>query len=588
MHRTRFSSAFFLLMGSPLILLAQQPEKKGSISGVILHSQTKEPLRNAEVTLMATGGMTSVSGSGTAAQPRSTTSSQATNTSSSGSSIGSSSGAAPKAGTAFPQQTSVVSDEEGKYYFSDVEAGSYIVMSTRKGFLPTRYGARHPYSPGHTRIAVSEGQDVTNIRIEMMPQSVLSGKVLDEEGEPFQGVMVQVVDMRMTGPSRPGMTFRRGGMGRADDRGEFRISDLPPGNYHLHVSPAPTAASLQVAGSADRKAYIPLFYPGTPDRAQAQEIQIAPGADVSGFQIRMQRSEVAMISGKVLGVDGQPATTPFMVNLMPKAALLTPFPAAGYRQLENGGFQLANVPPGSYSLNVQMQSPNGVRAMHQQDLDVGKDDIQDLHIQVKEPFSVSGQILLGKDAEQINPSTIQIRAWPTSGIFSGLPTARIEADGTFTLSNVYAGKHEIQVYFSPTAGYLESIRHGDQDITGQDVDITNEGTLRIRLDGNGGTVTGSVTSEGKPASGGIILVVPVKKELRNFLLMKMGNTDQDATFSVSQIAPGDYLVMALDSFDSALLQDEARMQELERKAKKISVKKGTAESVNLEMSETGI
>src|SRR5690606_21524044 len=55
-----FRIIFFLplaamLYGQPFPTGAQQTEKKGSISGVILNAVTKEPVRKAEVTLLQRG-----------------------------------------------------------------------------------------------------------------------------------------------------------------------------------------------------------------------------------------------------------------------------------------------------------------------------------------------------------------------------------------------------------------------------------------------------------------------------------------------------------------------------------------------------
>lgn len=584
---------FFLVLGSVLngqpAQAIQQTEKKGSISGVVLNSQTKGPIQKAEVTLFPVSTSRNAAPlrtSGTTGQPpqNSAAPSQVKPNSSSGPQPTS----GPPAGMNMPQGKNAMTDETGKFIFEDVDAGTYTLLSRRNGFLMARYGASHSGSPSATQIVVSEEQNVTNIRVEMMPQSVLSGKVLNEDGEPFQNVMVQVIDARMTRPRRQGSTYRSGGVGRTDDRGEFRVTDLSPGSYYLYVSPPMMGGMMQSAASKDHKGFVSFYYPGTPDRTQAEKIQVTPGADLSGFQIQMQRSDVTTISGKVRGINGE-AVTGYFVNLMPTKPIVAMMPMAGFQPLENGGFRLHNVSPGSYNLMVQMQTGQGIRSVYQQNLEVGKDNIEDLVLQMVEPFSISGQVLLGENAAELSPSTVRVSLLPESGISFGGNSTQVEADGTFTLPNVSAGKYRIHATYPPASGYLQSIHVGEQDVTGQYIELTNGGNVKVQLDGNGGTITGTVHSEGKPVFSSVtILIVPAKKELREFPMMKLTAPDQNASFTVEQLAPGDYLVLAVDGYDSALLEDEAQFRDLERKAKKVTLKKGSSESVSLELIQTGI
>src|ERR1051326_3432749 len=88
-----------------------------------------------------------------------------------------------------PNAKVMETDEQGRFTFTGLESGKYRLAADRQGFLRTSFGERK-YSGGGTSIVVGDGQNLKDIQIRMNPQGVITGKVLDEDGEPLANVQV--------------------------------------------------------------------------------------------------------------------------------------------------------------------------------------------------------------------------------------------------------------------------------------------------------------------------------------------------------------------------------------------------------------
>src|SRR5712692_10331696 len=80
-----------------------------------------------------------------------------------------------------------ISDREGRFSIATIRPGTYIVFPERSGYLyaVSRADAAIP------NIMVHPGEHLTGVRIEMAPRAMVSGRVVDEFGDPVQGVNVQ-------------------------------------------------------------------------------------------------------------------------------------------------------------------------------------------------------------------------------------------------------------------------------------------------------------------------------------------------------------------------------------------------------------
>lgn len=116
-----------------------------------------------------------------------------------------------------------ISDRDGHFSIATIRPGTYIVLPERTGFLYTSKATMIPVQS----VTVRAGQQLTDLKLAMTPRAILSGRVVDDHGDPVQDVSVSTVPVDEKDQPRllmgPNTT-------PTDDRGEFRIVTIP-GRY---------------------------------------------------------------------------------------------------------------------------------------------------------------------------------------------------------------------------------------------------------------------------------------------------------------------------------------------------------------------
>jgi hypothetical protein len=129
------------------------------------------------------------------------------------------------------QQTtySATSDTGGKFAMTDIEPGKYRLTASGNGFVRATYGARGPNRPG-TTLSLDAGQRLKDLNFKLTPHGVVTGRIVDEDGDPVARVSVQTQNYRRV-EGRKQLT--PSGSASTNDLGEYRIFGLGPGRYYL-------------------------------------------------------------------------------------------------------------------------------------------------------------------------------------------------------------------------------------------------------------------------------------------------------------------------------------------------------------------
>lgn len=550
------------------VALAQQPapsaqaegteRKAATVSGVVVNQQSGEPLRRADVTLMP------VVGGRTAAGPM-------------------------RMGPEGPSGTKrAATDQTGKFTITGVEPGRYQLSAQRQGYLQGRYGARKPRQMG-TQIEIVAGQELKDLKIELTPQAVITGRVLDEEGEPLQNIQVQVMSqgygaaMGMgRGAGRGARRFMPQGGAATNDKGEFRITNVAPGEVILEVRPMrfnPMQAAIP--GETGEMGYVATYYPGVTESSRAQKIPVAAGAELSGFDIRLQKTRVYRIKGQVIdGVTGAPLKN-FMVMTVPRDSPMFFGPMGGFQRQPDGSFELRNITPGSYTLTVRGEGRNGIN--HRERIDVS-DNVEGLVIRVMPGFELTGQVI-AKDPSKLTVSSVRVQVTDADtgmGFFGGGST---KDDGTFTVESVGSGRYRVNVFLQD--GFVESIKVGDQEVLGKDFEISG-GTappVKVYVSHESGTATVSAMKDDQPATSGSVIVLPRDKDLRVQPFVKVGPLDQTGSVTIRGLAPGEYVAFAMEDLEYGFWDDDEVMKKIESKGAKVSVEKNGTHALQLKLTE---
>jgi carboxypeptidase family protein len=155
-------------------------------------------------------------------------------------------------------RTSVTNDN-GQFAFTSLPPGRFTMSVSKAGYVDMAYGAKRAGRPG-TPIQLTEGQKLEKANVTLPRGSVVTGVVIDENGEPSPGTSVRVMRFLMRTGEK---TLQQAGQDQTDDRGIYRIYGLQPGEYLVSASPrnmnigdlrqtilAEIEAAMQQAGAA--------------------------------------------------------------------------------------------------------------------------------------------------------------------------------------------------------------------------------------------------------------------------------------------------------------------------------------------------
>ena len=128
---------------------------------------------------------------------------------------------------------STLTNDEGQFTFAALPAGRFTLSASKAGYVDVPFGAKRPGRPG-TPIQLADKQKLENANIALPKGSVITGMVIDENGEPAPGTQVRVMRFIMRTGER---TLQSAGQAQSDDRGFYRVWGLQPGEYLVSAVP---------------------------------------------------------------------------------------------------------------------------------------------------------------------------------------------------------------------------------------------------------------------------------------------------------------------------------------------------------------
>jgi hypothetical protein len=366
------------------------------------------------------------------------------------------------------QQTfSAVTDSEGRFIIEGIPPGQHTVTAQREGFFgPVPNGVNAAIAPAGARgTATITSQQTTEITLTMIPGAAVSGRVLGPNGMPVTNIAVEVLRPVYTNGVR---TMQILNQKPSDDRGEYRLFQLPPGEYYLAATPRQIAG---VRGAAANSPAQPIevrtYYPNAIDARNALPIKLKPGDDLNGMNLQLQTLLGAKVSGRVVSLlpanAPVPQTAAALVNrgnnasitLLPRDrnAFVDPRLSLGISASlvspNDGAFEIPNVPAGAYDVYASVPvaygwgpaQPPGLAtapvAYGRASIDVRGSDVSGVTISVHQGVDVKGQIFVdGKPA--LAPVRMGLLPADSS---SGIPvfnqvgrgTIAIQQDGSFLI-----------------------------------------------------------------------------------------------------------------------------------------------------------
>ncbi len=461
------------------------------------------------------------------------------------------------------QRAVAQTDGEGRFAFTNLDAGAYRLAGERSGFQRQAYGARLNPNVG-TLLVVPAGQSLKDVVFRLSPDAVISGQVLDEDGEPMPNLLVSVRRSGYTGGKRD---WTNAGTMQTNDRGEYRIAGLRPGRYiilAMNMNLGIGLAGVSRGPMTDKPdtAYATTYYGNTLELTRAAAIDLKVGDDRRGANIQMIKTATVRVRGKIVN---PPESGQILLMLARRGAGGGQSTGnLGMAQAPEGSFELTGVTPGSYILTAR-SATDPLKPAGMMPVEVGDQHIDGLQFRLAPGAEVRGHITVpGGKTEGI---TVALEG--ADSVMGEAPSVGAREDGRFTLTGVYPGKYGLRVRGLPDNAYVRTVKVGGQEVDENAVEFSGAAELEIAVSSGGAVAEGVVLGAGgKPAPGATVALVPDSKRESDYAST---TADQDGAFSIKGVRPGRYRVLAWEDLESGAYRDPEFVKPFESRAVAVAV-----------------
>jgi protocatechuate 3,4-dioxygenase beta subunit len=498
------------------------------------------------------------------------------------------------------QDSSAMTDVEGRFELTKLAGGRYQLAASKAGYVTLQHGQRRPLEPGRP-LVVAAGQRIDDINFNLPRGSVIVGQVVDEFGDPVTGANVQVQRYRYVNGRR--QLHLAGADPATDDRGQFRIFGLLPGEYYVSAA-VPTGLQAAVAAAAAGGAgsdvlpiapasgagYVRTYYPDSPSPTTAQSVSVGVGEESPLLVVQLVAGRMVTVSGVIVGGDQENAFTR-MVVIRPRGSDPTAgFTAGNMAQAQNGRFTLTGVAPGDYTIDAVMMNITTNPPQMQSgsiDLVVGGADVNDVVIAITRGATARGRISV-EDGDLATLRPAQVRLGATSSGPSLAPVMpHVNDDWTFEMKGL-SGMLTLRADV-PAPWTLKRVLRGTTDITDAAVEIADDiDDLTVILTPRATEVSGMASdTRGRPSPDYIALWFADDRArwAPQSRFIRTARPDQDGRYRIRGLPPGRYLAVALEYLEPGEELDPERLEEFRRSAIAIDLREAESRSVDLRVSE---
>lgn len=505
----RSRTAFTLLLCASACFIHAQEEKPASVSGSVVNSVTGAGVPRAQIHLRADSG---------------------------------------------DQSYGAMTTSEGRFSIASLPAGVYSVEMDRPGFSM-------PDDPPED-IVLQAGEKKDSVRLSLVPAGSISGRVTNADGDP-----VENVDIVAETSSGDVTSFSIS----TDAKGQFRIGGLAPGRYRVRAMPENrrTPPETRSDGTADTQD-APTYYPSALTFRQALPVNVSPGADTPGIEIRLAHIPIVEVSGKAEAPEG--AFNPRLLIADGKGGESST-PAIK----PDGTFRLWRLNPGKYEIRALWQLPGGRDAASAPvGVEISGANIDNLNLHYVASSDLTGHVIFEDDRAKPAPGMIRKLVLTNAGLRGGVVTADIDADGSFRIPHISPGRYHASLTWDKV--YVASAQVGSLPPQGSLLDLAAGagGDITIRASSAVGSISGNV--KGIPGrQPGVTLISDEPG-----ILPQPAFVDPDGHYSFGSVAPGKYRIFVseiTDSYSIMRLADEFRDQ-----MESVEVHPGEKVSVDLKRS----
>ena len=483
-----------------------------------------------------------------------------------------------KVGTRPGSGSSTGTDEQGNFRTDDLASGAYVISASVPGFV----SAYDESEPQYYRA----GDSVT---LMMTKGGVITGTVTNSLGEPVVAARVRAIRVREI-DGRPIRALSYGNERVTDDRGVYRLYGLRSGAYIVAVSGQSTFG-FSPPSLYDGNA--PTYYPSS-TRDAAVEVTVRTGDEASSIDIRYRGERGHAVSGTLSGAieGGQPMGGIGVILAHASTGLVEAQEFVQFRD-RSRSFAFYGVPDGEYDVTARRGFESDSVASLPRRVTVKGGDVTGIELVLAPVGSIAGNVIVetlkeaerkpecgGKSQASVEEIVISARRDDKGGKAEPVIMSRASGSpndkGEFTLFNLRAGLFRIQPRLPGEGWYVRSMNlvapatTGKPKVAARDAARNglqlNQGErltgLTITVVEGAALITGKVlpAKEGQPIPSQVrVHLVPAEPEMaEDAIRYREALAASDATFTLANLAPGRYYILAKEAGEAGPNEDGPR------------------------------
>jgi hypothetical protein len=490
----------------------------------------------------------------------------------------------------------VSTNSDGRYEARDLPPGEYSLKAERGGYLTLAYGQRRAGELGRT-VQLGEGQVLKGIDFALPRMGVISGRVLDETGEPITQAIVWAMHFGRHQGTRRLIPFAvteeccwRGSFAITDENGQYSLV-LPAGEF---VVMGLTRETWPLESDpAQVLSYPVTFYPGTLEPNQADRIKLGVGQEVGSIDFSLVPARTSRVSGVVLNAAGAPVANESVTLSQevrgPQGG--STFAPNTARTGDDGHFSVPNLQPGEYLLAVRSAAgPDQPAQEARQMLQVTGTDIDGLVVVTGSGGTVRGEIVSddGTQVPGVDRLFVRARALTRASRSSTLTSAdngRVHTDSRFEVKGL-VGPVVLSVRSLTGDWTLKAIELDGRDLADDPIDVPHGhivSGVRVVLTNRPTILRGRLLNEKqRPAHGTIVIFTEDVSRWRDeSRTIRAIRPDQHGDFTFKGLPAGKYLFAAVDYAQDGQWYDPAFLEDLRPRAQRLSLVEAESKRIDL-------
>lgn len=435
---------------------------------------------------------------------------------------------------------STVTDSEGRFAFDGMAAAKYPLTASKRGYRTTFYREHDGYS---TAIVAGAGQDTAHLIFFLAPGSELHGVVSGDGGDPVEGARV-LLFRKPRFATQEDHTLQVDAT-VTDDTGAYEFSNLADGDYFVAVTAQPwyasrragnpPAATQGASGTSDLDVAYPItYFDLTTEENAAMPITLARGAREAA-DIHLHAVPALRIAvDRIRRADGGIARPQLQ-----QIVFGTPIFAESVGFLEafkTGKAEFNGIAPGQYELT--MSDPPRI-------VDLNATQSEQVDPNAGSPtVAVTGTLRMPEG--RMPPEEGHVFLRPKEGSLSHVNLAAQLRKGVFHLDSVAPGLWSLAVESEGKMLPVLGVGDGSALQAGNTIAVRDHAVNIVVAIGEGSARIDGFARKGEKGFGGAMVVLVPKKSGNWETLARRDQSDSDGSFSLREIVPGQYTVVAIE------------------------------------------